>query len=49
MPAILLTGNADDGTPLALEGALTRDVSLLRKSVLGADLANRIASMAADA
>jgi len=31
MPAILLTGNAGDGTPLALEGALTRDVSLLRR------------------
>jgi CheY-like chemotaxis protein len=48
MPAILLTGNAEDGTPLALEGALTRNFSLLRKPVLGADLADRIASMTAE-
>jgi signal transduction histidine kinase len=49
MPAILLTGNAGDGTPLALEGALTRNFSLLRKPVLGADLADRIASLTAEA
>jgi signal transduction histidine kinase len=48
MPAILLTGNAGDGTPLALEGALTRNFSLLRKPVLGADLADRITSMTAE-
>lgn len=31
MPAVLLTGNAGDGTPLTLEGAWTQDVSLLRR------------------
>jgi signal transduction histidine kinase len=49
MPAILLTGNAGDGTPLAIEGALTRNFSLLRKPVLGRELADRIASLTAEA
>jgi signal transduction histidine kinase len=45
MAAVLLTGNAENGTPLALEGALTQNFSLLRKPVLGSDLTDRIVAM----
>jgi CheY-like chemotaxis protein len=47
IPAILLTGNAEDGTPLALEGAITQHFSMLRKPVLGSSLADRLAALSA--
>ncbi len=45
IPAVLLTGNAEDGTPLALEGAMTQNFSMLRKPVLGSDLADRLVAL----
>ncbi|WP_052401874.1 hybrid sensor histidine kinase/response regulator [Muricoccus aerilatus] len=45
IPTVLLTGNAEDGVPLALEGAMTQNFSLLRKPVLGSDLADRLTSL----
>jgi hypothetical protein len=49
MPAVLLTGNAENGAPLALEGALTQTFSLLRKPVLRSDLTDSIVAMTATA
>ncbi|WP_376091981.1 response regulator [Roseomonas sp. CCTCC AB2023176] len=49
VPTVLLTGNAEDGASLALEGALTQSFSMMRKPVLGAELADRLASLAAPA
>jgi CheY-like chemotaxis protein len=47
LPAILLTGYAQDTAALAIGGAISGTVSLLRKPVLGDDLADRIASLIA--
>jgi DNA-binding response OmpR family regulator len=49
LPAILLTGHAEEGMPLALEGAVTRNFSLVRKPVSGPDLAARLAALIAAA
>jgi CheY-like chemotaxis protein len=45
IPAILLTGNAEDGMPLAVESATQQDFVLLRKPVLGSVLASQPASL----
>ena len=47
LPAILLTGFAQDTAALAIGGAISGTFSLLRKPVLGDDLADRIASLIA--
>ena len=47
MPAILLTGYAQDTTALAIGGAISATFSLLRKPVQGGELADRIASLIA--
>ena len=47
LPAILLTGYAQDTTALAIGGAISATFSLLRKPVLGDELADRIASLIA--
>ena len=47
LPAILLTGYAQDTTGLAISGAISATFSLLRKPVLGDELADRIASLIA--
>jgi CheY-like chemotaxis protein len=45
LQAILLTGYAAETTALAVGGAMTGAFSLLRKPVLGKELADRIASL----
>jgi hypothetical protein len=45
IPAILLTGNAEDGVPLAVESTTQQDFALLRKPVLGSVLASRLISL----
>jgi CheY-like chemotaxis protein/anti-sigma regulatory factor (Ser/Thr protein kinase) len=45
IPAILLTGNAEDGAPLAVESTTQQDFALLRKPVLGSVLASRLISL----
>jgi signal transduction histidine kinase/CheY-like chemotaxis protein len=47
LPAILLTGYAQDTTALAIGGAISATFSLLRKPVQGGELADRIASLIA--
>jgi PAS domain S-box-containing protein len=47
LPAILLTGYAQDTTGMAIGGAISGTFSLLRKPVLGDELADRIASLIA--
>jgi PAS domain S-box-containing protein len=47
LPAILLTGYAADTTALAIGGAISGTFSLLRKPVLGDELADRVASLIA--
>ena len=47
LPAILLTGYAQDTMGLAISGATSATFSLLRKPVLGDELADRIASLIA--
>jgi CheY-like chemotaxis protein len=47
LPAILLTGYAQDMTELAIGGAISGTFSLLRKPVVGDELADRIASLIA--
>jgi CheY-like chemotaxis protein len=47
LPAVLLTGYAQDTTALAIGGAISATFSLLRKPVLGDELADRIASLIA--
>ena len=47
LPAILLTGYAQESTALAIGGAISGTFSLLRKPVLGDELADRIASLIA--
>jgi CheY-like chemotaxis protein len=45
LPAILLTGYAQDTAALAMGGAINGTFSLLRKPVLVDELADRIASL----
>jgi PAS domain S-box-containing protein len=45
LPAILLTGYAEDAAALAVGGAVTGSYSLIRKPVSGAQLADRVAAM----
>jgi PAS domain S-box-containing protein len=45
LPAILLSGYAEDATALAVGGAVSGSYSLLRKPVLGPQLAHRIAAV----
>jgi PAS domain S-box-containing protein len=45
LPAILLSGYAEDATALAVGGAINGSYSLLRKPVRGAQLSNRIAAV----
>ena len=45
LPAILLTGYAEDATALAVGGAVSGSYSLIRKPASGAQLADRIAAM----
>jgi PAS domain S-box-containing protein len=45
LPAILLTGYAEDAAALAVGGAVSGSYSLIRKPVTGGQLADRIAAM----
>jgi CheY-like chemotaxis protein len=45
LPAILLTGYAEDAAVLAVGGAMSGSYSLIRKPVVGPQLADRIAAM----
>ena len=45
LPAILLTGYAEDAAGLAVGGAVSGSYSLIRKPVLGAQLMDRIVAM----
>ena len=45
LPAILLTGYAEDAAGLAVGGAVSGSYSLVRKPIVGAQLADRIAAM----
>jgi PAS domain S-box-containing protein len=47
LPAILLTGYAQDTTALAIGGAISGTFSLLRKPIQGDELSDRIASLMA--
>ena len=47
LPAILLTGYADDGVALAVDGAVTGSFSLLRKPVSALHLVDRIRALLA--
>ena len=49
LPALLLTGYADAGVRLALEDAKTGSTALLRKPVSGAELAERVVALLAQA
>ena len=45
LPAILLTGFATNAAEFAVSGAVSGTFSLLRKPILGAQLAERVAMM----
>ena len=47
LPAILLTGYAEDAAGLAVGGAITGSYSLVRKPIVAAQLSGRIAAMVA--
>jgi len=45
LPAVLLTGCAEDGVSLAIDGAIHNAYSLLRKPITGAQLATRVRAL----
>ncbi len=47
LPTVLLTGYATDSTGLAIGGAISGTFTLLRKPILGKELADRLASLIA--